>query len=80
MSCLLNGMWICMVPDMHIMEIKNFILCKHCLIGEQQLPQKLWVLDTLFQTPLAKCYMARQILQLKALYTLQMIWIQLIFM
>jgi hypothetical protein len=68
-----------MCPDMQDMEITNFIPFKHCLIGEQQLPQKLWVPDALFQTPLAKSYTARQILQIKALYTLQMIWIQPIF-
>ena len=30
-----NGVWICMCPDMHVMEIKNSIPCKHCLISEQ---------------------------------------------
>jgi len=28
MSCLSNGVWICMYPDMHVMEIKNSIPCK----------------------------------------------------
>ena len=79
MSCLSNGVWIYMCPDMHVMEIKNSFPCKHYLIGEQNLPQKVWVPDALFQIQLAKSYMAKQILRLKNLYTLQMIRIQPIF-
>jgi len=72
-------MWNCMCPNMHVMEIKYAIPCKLCLIREQKLPQKLWVPDALFHTPLAKTNTARKILRLKTLYTLQMIWTQPIF-
>ena len=33
-SCLSNDVWVCMCPDMHVMEITNSIPCKHYLIGE----------------------------------------------
>jgi len=83
------GMW----SDVWPLELRVGLACAQiCTLWKLQIPIRVnlvssvnnsfhrnWMPNALFQTPLVKSLMASQILRHKTLYTLQKIWIQLIF-